>query len=268
MLSDEERRGAADALGHSRSRPRPIGRLTESGPTSTSTTRTRSSCSTSAAAATPARVVRGHKVGLSSQGHAADDGRRRARLRPPARRHVVFEDGRVAAADATATRGSRSRWRSCSARPARGPGCTEADVLPGHRVRARRRSRSSTAGSSTGGSSCADTIADNASSAGFVLGASPRCAPATLDVRDRSAPCCAATARSSRPGGSGAVLGNPATAVAWLANKVAALRRPLEAGHVILPGSCTRAVDVAPGDEFRAEFAGLGHVVRRLRRDG
>jgi 2-keto-4-pentenoate hydratase len=56
------------------------------------------------------------------------------------------------------------------------------------------------------------------------------------------------------------VLGNPTTAVAWLARKVASFGVKLEAGHLILPGSCTRAIDARPGDTFRAEFAGLGTV--------
>ena len=38
------------------------------------------------------------------------------------------------------------------------------------------------------------------------------------------------------------------------------LFRSLEAGHVILPGSVHRAVDVRPGDEFEAVFDGLGSV--------
>jgi len=61
-------------------------------------------------------------------------------------------------------------------------------------------------------------------------------------------------------GRSDAVLGNPVTAVAWLARKVASFGVRLEAGHVILPGSCTRAIDARPGDGFVAEFAGLGTV--------
>jgi 2-keto-4-pentenoate hydratase len=56
------------------------------------------------------------------------------------------------------------------------------------------------------------------------------------------------------------VLGDPATAVAWLARKVAAFGVTLEPGHVILPGSCTQAIDARPGDQFVAEFAGLGTV--------
>ena len=57
-----------------------------------------------------------------------------------------------------------------------------------------------------------------------------------------------------------AVLGNPVTSVAWLARTVGAFDVGLEAGHVILPGSCTRAVPVRPGSVVRADFDGLGHV--------
>lgn len=103
-----------------------------------------------------------------------------------------------------------------------------------------------------------DTIADNASSAGFVLGPE-RVKPRDLDLRGIDA-----TLRRNgevvAEGRSDAVLGNPVTAVAWLARKVAAFGVRLEAGHVVLPGSCTRAVDVRPGDEFVADFSGLGTV--------
>jgi 2-keto-4-pentenoate hydratase len=34
----------------------------------------------------------------------------------------------------------------------------------------------------------------------------------------------------------------------------------LEAGHVVLPGSCTRAYDVKAGDSVVATFDGLGTV--------
>jgi 2-keto-4-pentenoate hydratase len=115
----------------------------------------------------------------------------------------------------------------------------------------------------------ADTIADNASSAGVILGA-PRMTPRELkangiDLADieavlyQTAPNGAAESEIAR-GNTSAVLGNPTTAVAWLAGKVAAFGVKLEAGHLILPGSCTRAIDVRPGESFRAEFAGLGAV--------
>ncbi|WP_100497467.1 2-keto-4-pentenoate hydratase [Geodermatophilus chilensis] len=104
----------------------------------------------------------------------------------------------------------------------------------------------------------ADTIADNASSAGVVLG-SARVRPADLDPADIDAVLFQDGAEVAR-GNTSAVLGNPTTAVAWLARKVASFGVKLEAGHVILPGSCTRAFDVRAGSTFRAEFAGLGSV--------
>jgi 2-keto-4-pentenoate hydratase len=61
-------------------------------------------------------------------------------------------------------------------------------------------------------------------------------------------------------GSSDAVLGNPANAVAWSANKLAEHGQRLEAGHVVIPGSCTKAFDVAAGNSVEARFAGLGSV--------
>jgi 2-keto-4-pentenoate hydratase len=61
-------------------------------------------------------------------------------------------------------------------------------------------------------------------------------------------------------GESSAVLGNPAIAVAWLANTVHRFGVRLRAGHVVLPGSCTRAFDARRGDRFRADFDTLGAV--------
>ncbi|MEU4423202.1 2-keto-4-pentenoate hydratase [Actinoplanes sp. NPDC024001] len=113
--------------------------------------------------------------------------------------------------------------------------------------------------------SLADTIADNASSAGFVVGAA-RVPPKDLDLRGIAA----VLYRGAEPvvrGRSDAVLGNPVTAVAWLARTVAGFGVRLRAGHLILPGACARAVDVHPGDEFRADFTGLGEVRLSFRKE-
>jgi 2-keto-4-pentenoate hydratase len=106
--------------------------------------------------------------------------------------------------------------------------------------------------------SLCDTIADNASSAGFVVGAA-RVPPDKIDL-------CGIDAELRRggelvaQGRSDAVLGNPVTAVAWLARTVAAFGVRLRAGHLIMPGACARAVDARPGDDFQAVFTGLGEV--------
>ncbi|SMC63435.1 2-keto-4-pentenoate hydratase [Janibacter indicus] len=104
----------------------------------------------------------------------------------------------------------------------------------------------------------ADTIADNASSGGFVLGSTPT---RLTDVDLRLTGC--VFTRNSQvvgTGAGGAVLGSPINSLVWLANTVGALGTTLEAGHVILPGSVTSMVPVAPGDVFTATFGGLGSV--------
>ena len=106
-----------------------------------------------------------------------------------------------------------------------------------------------------------DTIADNASSAGWVLG-SERISPKDIDITaiDAVLTCNGNVVAEGR---NDAVLGNLVTAVAWLARKVDSFGVRLKAGDVVLPGSCTRAIDVRPGHLFTADFAGLGSV--RLR---
>jgi 2-keto-4-pentenoate hydratase len=121
----------------------------------------------------------------------------------------------------------------------------------------------------------ADTIADNASSAGVILGDARR-TPAELAAAGVDLANIDAVLYQRVAGGAGewteiargntsAVLGNPTACVAWLARKVADFGVKLEAGHLIIPGSCTRAIDARPGDTFRAEFAGLGPVAASFR---
>ncbi|GAA3490045.1 2-keto-4-pentenoate hydratase [Streptomyces cremeus] len=103
----------------------------------------------------------------------------------------------------------------------------------------------------------ADTIADNASSAGYVTGDGRD--PRELDLRgiDATLRCGGEVITRGR---SDAVLGDPAASVAWLARTVARFGVPLRKGHLVLPGSCTRAVDVVAGRTCTAEFSGLGSV--------
>lgn len=108
-----------------------------------------------------------------------------------------------------------------------------------------------------------DTISDNASSAGWVLGRE-RVAPKDIDIKGIDA-VLTRNGEVVAEGRSDAVLGDPVIAVAWLARKVASFGVRLKAGDIVLPGSCTRAIDARPGDAFHAEFAGLGSV--RLRFD-
>jgi 2-keto-4-pentenoate hydratase len=108
-----------------------------------------------------------------------------------------------------------------------------------------------------------DTIADNASSGLVVLGGN-RTSLKDIDPRKIGA-LLRRDGEIIAAGSSGAVLGNPATAVAWLAGKVHEFGVTLEAGHVVLPGSCTRAYDVFPGQTIQAEFDKLGEVTACFR---
>ncbi|OBH02665.1 2-keto-4-pentenoate hydratase [Mycobacterium sp. E1747] len=103
-----------------------------------------------------------------------------------------------------------------------------------------------------------DTIADNASSAGFVLGKA-RISPNDVDVKGIDA-VLSCNGEVVAKGRTDAVLGNPVTAVAWLARKVDGFGVRLRKGDLVLPGSCTRAIDAHAGDEFVADFTGLGAV--------
>lgn len=97
----------------------------------------------------------------------------------------------------------------------------------------------------------ADTIADNASCLGAVVGA--QVAPADVgDVASLSVSF-GRNGTALERGEASAVMGNPATAVAWLANELAALGESLPAGKPVLSGSFTAAVDATPG-RYEASF--------------
>jgi 2-keto-4-pentenoate hydratase len=103
-----------------------------------------------------------------------------------------------------------------------------------------------------------DTIADNASSGGIVLGSTPT----RLHDVDLRLGGCVLRRRGevAGTGAGGAVLGSPINSLVWLANTVGAFGTTLEAGWVVLPGAVTAMVPVAPGDTISATFSGLGSV--------
>jgi 2-keto-4-pentenoate hydratase len=108
----------------------------------------------------------------------------------------------------------------------------------------------------------ADTIADNASSGGVVLGSTPH----QLDAVDLRLSGCnlVRNGELAGTGAGGAVLGSPLSSLVWLANTLGARGVALEAGHVILPGSITASIPVVAGDVVTATFAGLGSVTARF----
>jgi 2-keto-4-pentenoate hydratase len=104
----------------------------------------------------------------------------------------------------------------------------------------------------------ADTIADNGSSARAVVG-DRVIAVGDVDLVAESVKLF----KNDELVGSGAgadVLGHPAEAVAWLANRLADFGEALEAGQVVLPGAMCASVFAQAGDTLRAEFPYLGSV--------
>lgn len=138
-----------------------------------------------------------------------------------------------------------------------GAGCTEEDVLAATAAFAPAIELIDTRITNWQIKLC-DTIADNASSAGWVLGEA-RVSPKDVDICNIDA-VLTNHGKVVAEGRSDAVLGNPVTAVAWLARKVESFGVRLKAGDIVLPGSCTRAIDAPPGSDFVADFAGLGSV--------
>jgi 2-keto-4-pentenoate hydratase len=107
-----------------------------------------------------------------------------------------------------------------------------------------------------------DTIADNASSGGVVLG-STAVSLHGLDLRLTGCNLYQG-GQIVGTGAGGAALGSPLNALVWLANTLGALGTTLEAGSVILPGSLTAAVPVSPGRAVTAVFGGIGSVTARF----
>jgi 2-keto-4-pentenoate hydratase len=61
-------------------------------------------------------------------------------------------------------------------------------------------------------------------------------------------------------GSGGTVMGDPRTALAWLAAELPRHGHRLRAGDVVTTGTTTAPPTVGPGDEVRAVFEGLGEV--------
>ncbi|MEU0507695.1 fumarylacetoacetate hydrolase family protein [Amycolatopsis sp. NPDC006125] len=103
-----------------------------------------------------------------------------------------------------------------------------------------------------------DVVADNASSARFVVGGKP-VSPKNLDL---ALEACVLTVNGTvtDTATGAAVQGHPAEALALAANALAARGEAIEAGQIVLTGGLTDAVFAHAGDQIGAEFTSLGSV--------
>lgn len=99
-----------------------------------------------------------------------------------------------------------------------------------------------------------DTIADNASYGGFVVG------PWDAGLVRADMPALAMQVRQNgelaAEGVGAAVLGHPAASAAWLVNKLSEFGVGLEAGDVVISGAVTRMLPAKAGDTFVFSLTG------------
>jgi len=208
------------------------------------------------------RVVRGHKIGLTSKamqsalnidepdsGVLFDD--------------MFFADGGLVPSDRFIGTRVEAELAFIMKQRLSGPGCTIFDVLnatdfvvPALEILDTRIERSDPATKST--RKIFDTIADNAANAGIVLGGRPL-RPGDADLRWIGA-LCFRNGQLEETGLAAGVLNHPATSVAWLANKIAANGLALEAGQVVLAGSFIRPIETRKGDTIQADYGPYGTV--------
>lgn len=202
------------------------------------------------------RVVRGYKVGLTSeamQRHLGVDQPDFGVLLD----NMYIEDGTVVAASDYVSPKIEPEIAVILRSPLQGPGITIADVenavgtviasleVIDSRIRDWRIT-------------ITDTIADNASSAAVVLGRTEL--PLTAIDRHALEVTLSVNGVKAGQGMGAAVMGDPLAAVAWLANTLGERGVELPAGALILPGSVCAAAAVAPRDHVVADFGPLGTV--------
>lgn len=211
---------------------------------------------------TAGAVVRGHKIGLTSKamqsalnidepdsGILLDD--------------MFFADGGLVPTDRFIATRVEAELAFVMKHRLAGPNCTLFDVLnatdfvvPALEILDTRVERVDPETKAT--RKIFDTIADNAANAGIVLGGRP-IRPLEADLRWIGA-LCFRNGQLEETGLAAGVLNHPATAVAWLANKIAPNGLALEAGQIVLAGSFIRPIETRKGDTIQADYGPYGSV--------
>src|SRR5437667_661889 len=208
------------------------------------------------------RVIKGHKIGLTSRamqsalnidepdsGVLLDD--------------MFFADGGLVPSERFIATRVEAELAFIMKTRLSGPGCTLFDVLnatdfvvPALEILDTRIERVDRDTQAT--RKIFDTIADNAANAGIVLGGRPL-RPLDADLRWIGA-LCFRNGQLEETGLAAGVLNHPATAVAWLANKIAPHGLALEPGQVVLAGSFIRPIETCKGDTIQADYGPYGSV--------
>jgi 2-oxo-hept-3-ene-1,7-dioate hydratase len=208
------------------------------------------------------RVVKGHKIGLTSKAMQSalniDEPDSGVLLND-----MFFADGGLVPADRFIATRVEAELAFIMSKRLSGPDCTMFDVLnatdfvvPALEILDTRIERVDPETKAT--RKIFDTIADNAANAGIVLGGRP-VRPLETDLRWIGA-LCFKNGQLEETGLAAGVLNHPATAVAWLANKIAPLGLALEPGQIVLAGSFIRPIETRKGDTIQADYGAYGSV--------
>jgi 2-oxo-hept-3-ene-1,7-dioate hydratase len=208
------------------------------------------------------RVIRGHKIGLTSKAMQNAVG-----ISEPDY-GVLFEDMFYADAgeipfDRFETPRIEVELAFILKAPLKGPRCSIFDVLsatdyvmPALEILETRMHRIDP--ETKAPRKVMDTISDNAANAALVLGGRPF-RPNDVDLRWIGA-LLFRNGQIEETGVAAGVLNHPANGIAWLANRLAPHGEHLAAGEVVLAGSFTRPVDIRKGDTFHADYGKFGSI--------
>lgn len=206
------------------------------------------------------RRVVGHKIGLTSKAMQAATG-----ITEPDYGIIfddmVFETGTVLDWGSYANPRVEVELAFRLKHDLHGPGCTMFDVLaateyvvPALEILDSRIEME--------GRTIVDTISDNAAMGVMVVGGRP-VRPDDIDLRWVGA-MLYRNETIEETGLAAGVLNNPASGVAWLANKIAVHGDGLTGGELVLAGSFTRPTWVYAGDTVFADYGPLGVVTCRF----
>lgn len=109
----------------------------------------------------------------------------------------------------------------------------------------------------------AQLIADNACGHQFVLGPEAPAFWRDVDLAGHRV-IGRVGARLEREGIGANVLGDPRTALVWLANELSQHGLTLARDHIVTTGTCLVPLEILPGDEVSVDFGTFGHMAMRL----
>lgn len=102
-------------------------------------------------------------------------------------------------------------------------------------------------------------IADNACAGWFILGEPTTASWRTYDLVSHEVTM-RRNGSMARTGTGANVLGNPWTALTWIANELSRYGTGLLAGEIVTTGTCIVPLDIASGNQLVADFGDFGCV--------